>query len=479
LQFRAGLRTDILIIYPEEEIVMFSISHTEKLFSGALCALLTALLLFNAGCSAVKQPAAIESAASVLDNPLIRVRLVNSVSEITVIPRTAWRGGAPDSHTFMALPQDQAVHFEAKDGQVAMKTDATEVSMPEVVLSSSEPGAMLLIKDVQFGVGWWWEGKQDRTYEGEFKIRPLDNGMIELVVKMPLEDYLLGVVPSEIGATSPQEALRAQAVAARAEALLALITGKYAGKHHDIGSDVDSQAYTGNTKRTPESDEAVRATRGLALYFEDKPLAAYYASSCGGHSEDIRNVWPERALEKGYWDAAGFDSDIEFSCDLTKEDDLREWLASSPETFCNPEKFEVPEWASKNFRWEREVTAEEITKWVAAKQDVGRVTAIRALRRGPSGRMIEAEFVGEKGTFRTGPELAIRQVFDPPLKSAAFIVDTQGPAERPEKFVIRGAGWGHGVGMCQTGAIAMAKAGRNFREILAHYYPKAEVKKVY
>ena len=120
--------------------------------------------------------------------------------------------------------------------------------------------------------------------------------------------------------------------------------------------------------------------------------------------------------------------------------------------------------------------------------------AIRAIKRGPSGRMIEAEFVGEKGTFRTGPELAIRRVFDPPLRGAGFVVDVVGPdgvaipAEapasggspappaKPEKFILRGAGWGHGVGMCQTGAIAQANAGRDFRTIIKHYYPKAEIK---
>ena len=427
--------------------------------------------------------------AGCASEPIIRVRLIHTVSALTFAPRGDWaihpgeRGSQPRllgratihwkegqcGRDFKLLARDGEVVFEMEEGSIAPTGSL-------VRLEPMSPDSVMEIKDVPYGVGWWWEGTQDRTYQGRLEVRPSKDGMLEVVLILPMEDYLMGVVPSEIGSDSPMEALKAQAVAARSEALLALQSGRYAGKYHDIGSDVDSQAYTGNVKRTEASDEAVRATRGLALYFEGRPLAAYYASSCGGHSEDIRNVWSHRSQERGYWNVARFDGDGEYPYDLAKDEDLRRWLEADPDVHCNPSRYGVPNWAAKYFRWGREITAERLTKWVCKKKDVGRVIAIRVLKRGPSGRMIEIEFVGENGSYKEGPELPIRMVFEPPLKSAAFVVDTTGPEHRPDSFVVRGAGWGHGVGMCQTGAIAMAREGRTFREILKHYYSKAAIR---
>jgi peptidoglycan hydrolase-like amidase len=413
------------------------------------------------------------------NNPLIRVLLINSISSFDILTHDSWSVQNLKGESTIKLDKESSATIALKDGNVVLKIGDKYYSAKGLVLESASPHGILEIKKVPYGVGWWWAGTQDRTYEGRFEIRPLEKGVLEVIVILPMENYLFGVVPSEIGASSPKEALCAQAVAARSEALMALSTGKYAGAHHDIGSDVESQAFTGKTKGTPESDEAVMATRGLALIHDGKPIAAYYASSCGGHTDDIRNVWPHRAGEKAYWGAAFFDGEKTFDLDLTKDEDLRKWLDDDPDVYCNPKKYKVPDWASKNFRWEREIGAEELTKRVALNKDIGRITGLKAISRGPSGRMIEAEFIGEKGTWKTGPELAIRQVFDPPLKSAAFVVDTRGTENRPEKFILRGAGWGHGVGMCQTGAIAMAHAGKTFHEILSHYYPSSKIEAMY
>ena len=417
--------------------------------------------------------------AKKFNNPPIRVLLINSVPEIHLVAHDSWNVKTLDGKDIATLDKNTSATISLKDGNIHIKSAGKSAAVKGLVMESAAQQGILEIKKVPYGVGWWWAGTEDRKYEGRFEIRPLEKGFLEVVVTLPMEDYLPGVVPSEIGPTSPHEALCAQAVAARSEALLALSTGKYAGAHHDIGSDVESQAFSGRTKAAPQSDEAVNATRGLAMVYNGTPIPAYYASSCGGHTEDIRNVWPDRAGEKSYWGAASFDGEGMFTHNLTKEEDFRKWLEDDPEVYCNPKKFKVPDWASKNFRWQRDISAEELTKWVSAKKDIGRVTGIKAIRRGPSGRMIEAEFVGEKGSLTVGPELAIRQVFDPPLKSAAFVVDIEGSKDRPEKFIIKGAGWGHGVGMCQTGAIAMAHAGKNFRDILEHYYPSAIVQAMY
>ena len=442
--------------------------------------LLFMIMGFGMGASA--QPAKAKSEGEPVkkfNNPQIRVLLINSVPEIQIVAHDSWNVKSLDGNAVATLDKNSSATISLREGKIHFKSAGKSAAVKGLVMESSAPQGILEIKKVPYGVGWWWAGTEDRKYEGRFEIRPLEKGFLEVVVTLKMEDYLPGVVPSEIGPTSPHEALCAQAVAARSEALLALSTGKYAGEHHDIGSDVESQAFSGRTKAAQQSDEAVRATRGLAMVYNGTPIPAYYASSCGGHTEDIRNVWPDRAGEKSYWGAASFDGEGMFTRNLSKEEDFRKWLEDDPEVYCNPKKFKVPDWASKNFRWQRDITAEDLSKWVSAKKDIGRVTGIKALRRGPSGRMIEAEFVGEKGSLTVGPELAIRQVFDPPLKSAAFVVDAEGSKDRPEKFIIKGAGWGHGVGMCQTGAIAMAHAGKNFRDILEHYYPSAIVQAMY
>ncbi|HOE63534.1 MAG TPA: SpoIID/LytB domain-containing protein [Candidatus Sumerlaeota bacterium] len=421
-----------------------------------------------------------QSANINMNNPIIRVLLVHSSPNLTIVPATLWKAKKLDGSAIADLPALAEAKIFFSNGKILLECSGGKFTLDSFALEATEPCGIMEIKKVPFGVGWWWEGTQDRTYEGRIEIFPNAKGNLDVVNVLTMEEYLRGVVPSEIGPTSPQEALRAQAVAARSEALLALMTGKYAGTHHDTGSDVESQAFTGTTKRTAGSDESVLATRGLALIFEGKPIPAYYASSCGGHTEDIRNVWHERVGEKSYWDTAVYDGEKTFDYDLSKEEYLRRWLEADPNVFCNPNKYNVPDWASKNFRWEREITADDLSKRIASsKKDIGRVIAIKPIKRGSSGRLIEVEFVGETGSLIAGPELEIRQVFDPPLKSAAFVVDTQGPQSRPDKFIIRGAGWGHGVGMCQTGAIAMAHSGKNFREILAHYYPTSRVESVY
>ena len=299
------------------------------------------------------------------------------------------------------------------------------------------------------------------------------------VVTLPLEEYLRGVVPSEIGASAPPEAKAAQAVAARAFAAVALGSRKHAAEGCDVCDTVHCQVYSALDKATTATDAAVSATRGLILMYAGKPMPAYYASNCGGHTEDIGNSWPERANQAAYRGIAHLDGAGKSDLDLTKDADFRKWLASSPDAYCNPQKSEVVGWAGKNFRWTRELTADEATSLVATKKDIGRVLQIRAGTRGESGRLSEVEFVGEKGKLRVSPQLSIRDLFDPMLKSSAFSVETSGPATRPTHFILRGAGSGHGVGMCQTGAMGMANAGKSFREILKHYYPKAILEKFY
>ncbi len=412
--------------------------------------------------------------------PVVRVRLVHTLAEIEGAAGREWTVSTDNGSVRKALPESAPVEFEATESGVAVSWhDAAgrrteQVVGKMLVLESADPEDLLLLKSVPYGVGWWWESTADRTYSGRIEVRARRNGDLEIVCALPLEDYLLGVVPSEIGSGAPAEAMKAQAIAARSEVVTALRSRIYAGENHDICADVDCQVYSGNGKRTVDTDRAVWDTEALVLSHDGTTIGAYYASNCGGHSESVENVWPDRSGPVPYW-SGSFDSERDPGVDLTKETALRAWLATEPDVWCAPSKDGIPDWAKKNFRWERTFTAEETSKAVASVRDIGTVVDIVPVERGVSGRLTRVEFVGSEGRVEVGPELKIRTLFAPPLKSAAFVVDAEGPEGHPDQFTLSGAGYGHGVGMCQTGAMARAAAGQTYAQILTAYYPEVEI----
>jgi SpoIID/LytB domain protein len=286
------------------------------------------------------------------------------------------------------------------------------------------------------------------------------------------------VVPFEIG-VAPPEALRAQTIAARSEAVAALRNRMYAGDGYDICGDVDCQVYGGTMKSTAEIDNAIRTTSGLILQAGGLPLNAYFASNCGGHSESVENVWPQRSGPRHYWSAHP-DADSLVTESLRNEQVLRGWLANGPATFCNPiTNPGLPDWGRKYWRWKMRTSPDSLALGTPHGSRAGRIVRIDSVRRGSSGRILSAVFVGERGSFRVSSELEFRQVWSPPLRSSCVVVDREGPAERPDRFLLTGAGWGHGVGMCQSGAVGMALAGRTAEQILSHYYPTANVAPAY
>jgi SpoIID/LytB domain protein len=366
------------------------------------------------------------------------------------------------------------LRFKDADGDLKWASSA-----PQIFKRQSDEPARVLIKNVPYGVGWWWEGREDREYTGQLEIWPGSNGEIEIILELPVEEYLRGVVPSEIGPTAPLEALKAQAVAARSETITALVERQYAGDNYDICADVSCQVFAGKGRRNEATDQAISDTYGLIISYAGKPIPAYYASNSGGFTEDIQNVWPGRDRNIPCWTGVA-DGVPDAPDNLRDEVTLRKWLSEKPDAFSNAERFdELPEWSKKYFRWEVETSAEELTKLVARKKDIGRVLSIKPGKRGVSGRLIDVTFVGEKGEYTTGPELKIRQMWQPPLRSACFVVDTKGPADRSDTFIMKGGGYGHGVGLCQTGAMGRAVSGQEFTDILNHYYQQAEIIEAY
>jgi SpoIID/LytB domain protein len=406
--------------------------------------------------------------------PIVRVRIIHSVDTLRISLNGDW-----------LLNNDSRAKLNADDEEVMFIIDNEKIKLLKsgqiqnidsnhFVLSSLELAAAVKIKNVPYGVGWWWESKEDRIYEGELRFYITKENKFEVVVHLPLEEYLKGVVPYEIGNDSPIEAMKAQAVAARSEAIIALNSKLYRGEHHDLTSDVECQVFSGNKKRTYSSDQAVTETTSLILGEHGKPINAYYASNCGGHSELIKNVWGDRPGVNSY-SVSGFDSEDSTKIDLSDSNNLRKWLFSNPPSFCNPNiHSDLPIWSQNNFRWKIELTTNTISKMVAKGKDLGNLLDIMVLKRGESGRAYLAKYIFEKDSFEIKGELKIRQTINPPLRSACFVVDKVDTG-----FVFYGAGWGHGVGMCQSGAITMAKNGSGFEEILKHYYRCSELMKAY
>ncbi|MCB9502048.1 MAG: SpoIID/LytB domain-containing protein [Deferribacteres bacterium] len=411
-----------------------------------------------------------------LQEPDIRVRILNAAGEIKIQLLDEWLVAVDDQKNETSLPAKSNLTISASQNKLKFEMDTLpeDIIADSLLLTCSVSKGALLIQDVPYGVGWWWEGKEDRVYEGELLLFPAEGEYVDAVIRLPLEDYLLGVIPYEIGGDSPQEALKAQAVAARSEAIMALRSGMYCGPHHDLTADVECQVFSGNAKRTRESDEAVRETRGIALFCEDKPIHGYYASNCGGHSEIIENVWPDRPRPLTY-QQGNFDSETIFPIDLSSEKLIYRWLMSSPDVYCNPEYYkDLPTWSRDNFRWRKEFTGAALSRLIAKHKDIGMLQEIKVLKRGVSGRISSIRFVGSTNHLDVNTELAIRQIWQPPLQSSCFFVEEQGGL-----FTLVGAGWGHGVGMCQTGAVSQAHKGITYKKILAHYYRDSQLKFLY
>jgi len=343
-------------------------------------------------------------------------------------------------------------------------------------------GPEVELADVAVGSGFHWESTETRRY-GELVEFLLDfSGNVTVVNHLPLEIYIRGVVPSEMPASFPFEALKAQAVTARVEAL-AKIGLRHPVEAFDICDDVHCQAFSGLSKRAAESDRATNSTRGIFMIHRDELAEAFYASVCGGHTESNDNVWVMKG--KPYL-LGGLDKiGKSLNTPLSIERHVKKWIDGRPDVYCNTGKSNVPKsvnYSKRFFRWEVEYGRIELERILKKKtgERFGSLLDLKPVSRGVSGRLIELEIVGSKRKFKIGKELVIRQALsERTLYSACFYVEKKGNGTMPTKFILKGAGWGHGVGMCQVGASVMAHRGKKFDEILTHYYKGVFLEKLY
>ena len=329
---------------------------------------------------------------------------------------------------------------------------------------------------------------------------------------VPVEDYLASVISSEMSATASLELLKAHAVISRSW-LLAQLDKRgakaapskmetdterivwYDRDNHDqfdVCADDHCQRYQGITRQTtPTVDQAVEATRGLVLTNKDGGLCdARFSKCCGGVFEEFENCW--EPVHHHYLEVRRDSPAPNDYPDLTKEENARQWILSAPEAFCNTTDSVILGQVLNNYdqetndfyRWTVEYSQNEIAELIKNRSgiDFGAILALEPVERGTSGRLIRMRIVGSKKTLVIGKELEIRRTLSTShLFSSAFVVEAgeAGADGAPVSFTLRGAGWGHGVGLCQIGAAVMGAKGYPYTDILSHYFPGADLTTLY
>jgi stage II sporulation protein D len=355
---------------------------------------------------------------------------------------------------------------------VARDKGGVTVENPSVLWFEPKKGD-LVVEDVVHGGGGSQlaaEKKTTRAYHGRLYVTVGGDGKLTVVNAVPEDELLAGIVPSEIFADAHPNALAAQSVAARDE-LLAKIGTRHFTDPYVICSTQHCQVYGGAETEDPRTTRAVAQTRGEVLLRDGGGglVPAYYSASCGGHGEHNENIWgaPADPSLRGRLDT---DRPLPRFKNGVDEGRVKELLAAPAEAFsCGRTK-----WAKGRFRWTVTTPAAELERMIASEAPgLGTLTEIVPELRGISGRIRKLRLVGSKGSATLEGDLKIRRTLGG-LRSSLFTVTREGTAWRFD-----GAGFGHGVGMCQTGAIGMAESGKGYQEILRHYYPGSHVRKLY
>ncbi len=336
--------------------------------------------------------------------------------------------------------------------------------------AESPDGAPIEVRRVEFGVGYDFHNFEDRAYRGSVLLTADRIGKIAVLNQVDLEDLLKGLVPSEIFAKAHPEALKAQAVTARGE-VLAKIGLKHLGDPYLLCTEQHCAVYKGVSGEAPSTNAAVEATRGEASFdASDRLVDSVYSAVCGGHTENNEIVWggvPNASL-RGRLDL------LPGKPTLATPKELTRFLTTDAVYACKVSTFTQ----QSKFRWEKRFAAKDVDEKLASFA-VGKVMAMNVTERGVSGRARLLQISGEEGATTIRGELNIRRTFGM-LNSAMFELKSEKDAKgRPTAWIFTGGGWGHGVGMCQTGAIGRAEAGQTYRQILEHYFNGAQVARIY
>lgn len=385
----------------------------------------------------------------------------------------------------------------------------------ELTFTPYDNHASFSLHDVIIGIDFHWERRETQTFLGTLHL-VVDEGKITAINRITAEAYLTSVISSEMNATSSLEFLKAHAVISRSWLLAQMEKHKktadvstpaasgftdestcirwYDHQDHtlfDVCADDHCQRYQGITKASnPSVKEAVKATCGQVLTYNNTICDARFSKCCGGISEEFNYCWENRTYP--YLTAI---HDLKAPTaplpDLSKEEEADRWIRQSPEAFCNTKDTRVLSQILNNYdqettdfyRWKIRYSQNELAKLIREKTqiDFGSILNLIPLERGKSGRISKLKILGSKKSLVIGKELEIRKVLSPShLFSSAFVVDLREEENGiPQTFELTGAGWGHGVGLCQIGAAMMGEQGYAYDEILLHYYRNAHIQKLY
>ncbi|MBN1348225.1 SpoIID/LytB domain-containing protein [candidate division KSB1 bacterium] len=352
-------------------------------------------------------------------------------------------------------------------------------------------GSMVTLKEFSPKGTERWDVAEARTYRGDMEFRIDDTGKLTVINELPVETYLRGVVSAEMSVSFPPEALKAQAIVARSNVIRKL--GIYhQNQHFDVCDDEHCQVYRGIVRESVPTDNAVNETHGVVLTYQGRICDSPYHSTCGGHTENNENIWsgePQPHL-RGILDSKVREKLEKDQKQVTFEDEalLDKWLNASTEipAYCNMQREDAPlnlKFYADHFRWRVNFSQDAFASVIRKKtgKNLGKIKNIVPMERGVSGRLKKIRIEGTRGDLVIEKELKIRDVLsETRLRSSCFIIERRGiVGEIPTEFIIKGAGFGHGVGMCQVGAGGMAQAKKSYADILRHYYAGAEIKVIY
>lgn len=375
------------------------------------------------------------------------------------------------------------------------------------------------IKDVIIGVQFHWERKENQQFLGGLKFIATGEGIEKTITAIniiSLEDYLKSVISSEMSSTNAEELLKAHAIISRSWLLAQIIKSQTLKKekdkyrtsietpteiirwydredheHFDVCADDHCQRYQGITRQTTELvNRVVNETYGKVISYQGSICDARFSKCCGGIMETFENVW--EPIIHPYLQGKP-DNYSEFPIpDLCREEEAEDWIRNSPDAFCNTQNKQVLKQVLNDydqettdfFRWKVTYNQEELTTLIKKHTGInfGQIIDLQPLERGTSGRINRLKIIGTERVMVIGKELEIRRILsNTHLYSSAFVVDAfdEDSDGIPQKFILTGAGWGHGVGLCQIGASMMAEKGYKHKEILAHYYPNSKIQTKY
>lgn len=397
------------------------------------------------------------------------------------------------------------------DGQIRWQGHLYDELLFEPMHEESDAFELL---NVTIGINFHWERKEDQRFMGALKII-VENEKLTGINVIHVEDYLTSVISSEMSATASLELLKAHAVISRSWLLAQIHKNKaitasqslYSAftqtgqelirwydredhTHFDVCADDHCQRYQGITRASTEMvRQAIAATHGQVLMWEGNICDARFSKCCGGAFEEFQYCWegikhPYLSKQRDSKTGSGLP-------DLRVESEADQWIRTSPEAFCNTKDKKILSQVLNNYdqettdfyRWKIEYKQDELSELILKRSgiDYGQILDLIPVERGTSGRLVKLKIRGSKRTMTIGKELEIRRTLSTShLYSSAFVIDKADIVDDvPGRFILTGAGWGHGVGLCQIGAAVMGEQGYPYDTILLHYYIGATIDKLY